>query len=530
MEFIPVYLIFIPILASIVIYLFHNKYLNYLVFVVQILITALTLIFYRSFEVNTTKTLVFGSWSQNIGIALKNDHLSLLFMLLTVLIWWAILIYSWNKRKHDYKFLFFLIFLEGCFFGLIQTNDLFNLFVFIEIITILSTILILYKKDGFSVRAGLYYLLFNSVGMIFFLIGLIFLYNTNGTLNMDLIAQRIVAVRGSDSILFSYVFIMVAVGVKSAFFPVYNWLPKAHSAAPTAISALLSGLLVKSGLYAFIRLNNMYGLTMFSDFFFYLGFFTAISGAIFAICQKDLKQLLAFSTISQIGVILVGLSSFTGTAFVGGVFHIVNHALIKSLLFLGAGVIIKNYSKLKITEIRGVFKTLPVTSSLMIIAMISLTGVPLMNGFISKSLIKYGLQASPYKLAMFHILNLGTAVLLFKLAQIFYGKAVKRKEKSLGDIAPIVLVSLACIALVVFYTPIGQQFFNLNLSFINFFKYSDWITYFITIVLAYLINKFFVAKDFKIIRSIRRINFSFGATNFLLVLFVFIMIVYKFLA
>lgn len=529
MKLIPIYLIFIPILTSITIYILHNKYINYSVFLSQGLLTILSIRYYISFDENTTKTIVFGGWSKEIGIALKNDYLSLIFILLTIFLWWIVLIYCWDKRKSDYKFFFFLLFLEGAFLGLLQTNDLFNLFVFIEIATIISSILILYKKDGYSVRAGLYYLLFNSVGMIFYLMGLIFLYNLTGTLNMDIITERIIPLRGTDSIRLSYIFMIAAIGVKSAFFPVYNWLPKAHSAAPSSISALLSGLLVKSGLYAFIRLNSMYGIETFKEFFFFLGFFTALSGAIFANSQKDIKQLLAFSTISQIGIIVMGLSSLYGKTFYGGIFHILNHALIKSLLFLGAGIIINTYGKRRMTEIRGVFKTLPFTSILMIIGMLSIIGTPFFNGFISKEIIKYGIKDVTYKTYMFNILNIGTTIALIKLAQIFFGEPHEKRRSSYGENISMFLLAVVCILTGIFFVPIGRTLFYIDLTFIKLFTPSVWINYFLTLIIAYLSYRFFISKDLSIIKRVRHMNISFGAANFLLVLFVFLMIMWNFI-
>lgn len=530
MDLIPIYIIFIPILTSIIIYIFRHKYINYLVFLSQSLMTFLCIQYYSAFGENTAKTLVFGGWSKEIGIALKNDYLSLSFVLLTIFMWWIVIIFCWDKRKQDYKFLFFLIFLEGTFLGLIQTNDLFNLFVFIEITTVLSSILILYKKDGYSVRAGLYYLLFNSVGMILYLIGLIFVYNLCGTLNMDIVSERIVPLRNMDAIRLSYIFVMAAVGVKSAFFPLYNWLPKAHSAAPSSISALLSGLLVKSGLYAFIRLNTMYGIEEFKEFFFLLGFFTALSGIVFAVSQKDIKQILAFHTISQIGIILMGLSSFYGKTFYGGVFHIINHALFKALLFMGAGIIINTYGVRRISEIRGVFKRLPFTSILMVTGMLAITGAPFLNGFISKSIIKYGLTESVFKTYMFYILNLGTSISFVKFSQMFFGKSEINKKDAFSESIAMLLLSLACIFLGIFFVPVGRMLFYIDLEFISFSSISIWINYLITLMIAYFIYRLFISKELWIIKKIRHIHISFGAANFLLVLFVFIMIMWKYIS
>src|SRR6056297_1584012 len=327
MNYIPVLLILIPIVASMVVYLTYNKYGNYIVFLSQGAISILAIRFFQLSEgFKEPVFLNLGNWNQTVGIVLKNDSLSFAFITLTIIMWWSAILYCWKIRGQDSKFMFLLIFLEGIYLGMLQTNDIFNLFVFIELITILSTILILYKKDGFSVRAGLYYLLFNSVGILFYLLGMVMIYNLMGTLNIEILTEKLEMVENVRFLTISYIFIMAAVGVKSAFFPVFNWLPKAHSAAPSSISALLSGLLVKSGLYVFIRLSDIFQITTFNRFFFILGFFTAISGIIFALSQKDIKQILAFHTISQIGIIMMGLNSMTGRAYVGGIMHIFNHS------------------------------------------------------------------------------------------------------------------------------------------------------------------------------------------------------------
>ncbi|PAB57256.1 complex I subunit 5 family protein [Anaeromicrobium sediminis] len=528
MKFIPVYLIFIPIITAMFIYLINNKYFNYLVFISQSIITILAISYYHAFnKFIVNNVLLLGGWDKTIGICLKNDKLSISFIFLSIFIWWMILIYCWDKRKKDSKFLFFLMFLEGTFLGLLQSNDLFNLFIFIEITTIISTILIIYKKDGYSVRAGLYYLLFNSTGMIFYLLGLILLYVVSGTLNMDIISEKIYPIKNFSIIKISYIFIIAAIGVKSAFFPVYNWLPKAHGAAPASISALLSGLLVKSGLYIFIRMNQMFKLEIFYNLFFLFGFFTAISGIIFALSQKDIKQILAFHTISQIGIILMGLSSMDGKTYVGGVMHIFNHAMFKSLLFMGAGIIINNYRVRRITEIRGVFKNLPFTSLFMIVGMLSITGSPFFNGFVSKTIIKHGVADNNLKFIMLFIVNLGTSVSFIKMSQIFFGESTIERSRHAGSNISMFLLSIMCIILGNFFIPLTREIFDIDLSHINIMSFDKLLNYIMTMGIGYIIYKNFIAKDYKIIKKIRHFNVSFETTNVMLVTFICIMIFYS---
>ncbi len=530
MEFIPIYLIFAPIVCSIFVYLFNNKYTNYVVFLMQSLISVLSIKYYTSNNsLINEKTILIGNWNERIAITLRNDSLSMAFIFLSIFMWWVILIYCWEKRKEDGKFLFFLLFLEGTFLGILQTNDLFNLFVFIEITTIISTILIIYKKDGYSVRSGLYYLLFNSVGMIFYLIGLILLYNISGTLNMSIISNNILQIKDTYAVKLSYIFIISAIGVKSAFFPVYNWLPRAHGSAPSSISALLSGLLIKSGLYAFIRFNHIFNYNNFHEFFFVLGFFTAISGALFAISQKDIKQILAFHTISQIGIILMGLSSMDNKLYLGGLIHIFNHAFFKSLLFMGAGIIINTYGIRKVTQIRGVFKTLPYTSIFMIVGMLSITGAPLLNGFVSKSMIKYSLNKSITKQIMLLIVNLGTSISFIKLSQIFFGELNVKKKRHLHSNFSMFIVAGMCIVFGLFYVPIVDFLFAIDISYVKVFKPYNFIKYISTLAIGYIIYENLIVKEYKFLKKLRHTNISFRTTNYLLIVFIFIMIVNTFM-
>ncbi|MCM1991293.1 complex I subunit 5 family protein [Oceanirhabdus seepicola] len=525
MNLIPILLIFIPIIFAMIIYLLNNKYINCLVFVSQVIITIVMAMYYNFIKINGIHEVLIGGWIKNVGIALKNDKLSTSFLFLTIFIWWIILIYSWNKKRGDYKFWFFLLFLEGAFLGLIQTNDLFNFFIFLEITTIISSILIIYKKDGYSVRAGLYYLLFNSSGMLFFLIGLIILYMSTGTLNMDILHQKLTLINNSYTIKFSYILFIASLGVKSAFFPVYNWLPKAHGAAPSSISALLSGLLVKSGLYGFIRINEIFSINTYSELFFLLGFLTALSGVVFALSQKDLKQILAFHTISQIGIILMGLSSMKGTQYYGGLLHLFNHAIFKSLLFLGTGIIINRYNTRNISKLRGVLKVLPFTSILLIIAIFSITGAPFFNGYISKSLIKYSLKGNSLKLLLFNIVNLGTIISFIKFSQIFIGNSdVKKRKVEWCDFSMLIL-AIMCIFMGNPYNPVTKMLVDIDVSFIKVLNINSWIQYFFTLIIGYLIYKKVISKDLSFIKKIRHTSFSFDTANIMLVMFIFILII-----
>ena len=525
MNAMPLLFIFLPIIIALLIYLVHRPWISTLGFLCQGFLSVALFFYTRFVQLTGTHDIIVGPWSKTIGIGLRNDFLSLAFLWLTLLFWWVILVYIWSYRKEDYKFLFFFFFLEGTFMGLLQSNDLFNFFIFIDITTILSTILIIYEKDGFAIKSGVYYLLFNSVGMLFYQLGFIFLYTSMGTLNMTLLADRLALAPHSPLIRFSFLFFLVAVGVKSAVFPVYNWLPKAHSAAPSAISALLSGLLVKSGLYAFLRIRTLFSFDFMNEFFFFLGLFSALSGVIFALSQKDLKQILAYHTVSQIGLIVMGLSQPNTLLYMGGIAHLFNHALFKALLFLCAGIIIHHYQKRRVQEIRGVFQTMPFVSMAMIIAMISITGGFLTNGYISKSLLTYGLtDYAGWIRFLFQLVNLGTMASFIKIAQIFFGPALpNRQQVNPGQSFAIATLGLACLAIPWIYEPLGATF-GLTMPHISLFTPEKLLLYVFLGVLGFGLVRWLMQKEPKLVRTIRHFQIGFGVSNGLMLFFLLLMI------
>ncbi|MFH5881118.1 complex I subunit 5 family protein [Liberiplasma polymorphum] len=530
MQLIPVFLVFIPIFTALFIYLFKNKHMNYLAFIAQFAMTVLAIIYYAYYQGNYEATFfVFGGWDASVGISFYNDSLSYSFVFLTLFSWWMVLIYTFDTKQTEHNFLFFLMFLQGVFLGLLQTNDLFNMFVFLELTTIIVTILIAFKKLGHSFRAAIYYLLINTSGVLLFLIGIIILYNIFGTINMRFIQENIAIYGDRNAIRFAYVLMMAGISVKSAFFPVFTWLPKAHGVAQSAISALLSGLVVKGGLYLFIRINEMFGGANINyyQFFYFVGAATAVVGVMFALSQKDMKQILAYHTVSQIGIVMMGLSSMNETTFYGGLLHIFNHALFKSLLFLGAGMIIKAYKTKKVGEIRGVMRTMPAVSIFMIIGMLSITGAPFFNGFISKQIIKYGIQDVGYKYWILFIVNIGTATSFIKMSQIFFGKQTMTiRVRKITENLTLMFLAFGCVILGNFYIPISNGFFGIDLSNFTAANWGAIYDYVLALTVGLCFYKLVIEKDYRPVRKIREFQMSFESANYLFMLYVVVMTLY----
>lgn len=532
MIFTPLYLIVLPVLTSLLVYLIKRPIVHGLVFGAQTLLTVLAIMYFLTYYeggVFAAPSFVVGGWHARVGISLALDALGIAFVFLTLFIWWMVWIYLYDRRHGDYQLMFFLMFLQGVFLGLVQTNDLFNLFVFVELTTIIVTILIAYKKSGQSFRAAIYYLLLNTSGVLMFLIGIILLYNTFGTININYITENLEPYGQVTAVRYAFVLMMAGVSVKAALFPVFTWLPKAHGSAQSVISALLSGLIVKGGVYIFIRMQFMFADAAFNtaDFFYVVGVVTAFSGIVFALSQQDLKQMLAYSTVSQIGLIIVGLSSPSIRVFYGGVYHIFNHALFKALLFMGVGIIIKVFQNKKVDQLQGVFKALPHVSLAMIIGMLAITGAPLLNGFISKSVILYGFTEQSVRYWILFGLNIGTATLFVKMATIFIGPqnlcSVGHRQ---GKHLALLLLSVGCIVLGNAYIPLFQGLFSIDVSDIQRVSFGALFDYVVTITFAIALYGLVIRRDFGLMKKLRHFKLSFETANYLFVGYIVAMVLF----
>ena len=262
-------------------------------------------------------------------------------------------------------FLFLFLILQGLINGIFLSTDLFNLYVLIEVSTIIVSILIMFKKDSQSIYDGIMYLLINIVAMTFFLLGVGYMYKILGSLDMAIIINNMNYITSTNSLILPYCLIITAVGLKSAIMPLFSWLPRAHGthSSPSIVSAILSGLYVKCGVYLFIRIQYLFSPVFDTDnAFLIMGFLTAIVGFIFALSQTDIKLILSYHTISQIGLIIFGISLNHSYSYWGSIYHIINHAIFKSALFLTAGIIIEEYGTRDLREIKGVYKRMPFVS------------------------------------------------------------------------------------------------------------------------------------------------------------------------
>jgi multicomponent Na+:H+ antiporter subunit D len=506
-------LILIPVFTALLVFLLKKDYvIKYSLLSIPIEVYVIYQLFLKVNALGPQESIV-GGWPRYFGISLYMDHLSFVFLAISIIAWVGSSLYSLMKRSDDYKFYFFLHFLRGTFYGLIFSNDLYNIFVFVEITSVISAMLIIYKKDGFSIRAGIYYLMFNSVAMLFYLMGLIIIYMRLGTLNLSYISN--LPLDATTKVAFGM--IVTALGVKSAFFPVYTWtwLPRAHMAAPSGMSALLSGVLVKAGFIVLVKLFRFIPQGLFFKYLLIMGILKATSGIMFALSQKDIKGVLAFHTISQSGIILMGIGGI-GSLHIGGVLHLVNHSLFKGLLFLTAGIVIKEYNARELKNIRGLLKNYPGLAFFMIIGILSITGFPYTNGYVSKYLIKYGLKGNIILEMSMHLISLGTVISFVKLSQVLFGEQKAKIDTTHKESkAPLFLVGGVTLLSGVGEMYVLKKYFDIIITV----HLSDFITYGVYVGIGYLIYKFIITKDVKALKFLRHYQLGFEKANIVLVLF-----------
>ena len=413
-----------------------------------------------------------GGWIPPIGICMVLDGLTS-FMLITLnLISFLVTIYSINyMEKYTTKYRFYTLFmlmLAGMN-GVIITGDMFNLFVFLEIASIASYALVAFGTESEELEASFKYAIMGSVASSFILLGIALLYSHSSSLNMADISRVLAAKGHSNIVAFISVLFIMGFGLKAAIVPFHAWLPDAHPSAPAPISAMLSGVFIKTlGIYALVRvLFNVLGISSaILSLLIILGLISMSAGAFLAICQTDIKRMLAYSSISQIGYIIFAVGIGTPLAILGGLFHLINHAVFKSLLFLNSGAIEYSTRTRDLDQMGGLNKRMPVTGYTSLVGSMSISGIPPLSGFWSKLLIIIAaIQAKYIGFAIIAILiSILTLAYYLKLQRYaFFGELNKRWEKirevPLFMVLAMISLSIICLAGGIIYIPQLKEVF-----------------------------------------------------------------------
>ncbi|MDK2847134.1 MAG: multicomponent Na+:H+ antiporter subunit [Desulfuromonadales bacterium] len=331
-----------------------------------------------------------GDWPAPFGISLVADLFSSLMITLAAITGTAITFYalagidSGRESFGFYPFLHLLLMgVCGCFLA----GDLFNLYVWFEVMLMASFILLALGGERGQLEGGVKYVILNLVASAFFLTALGILYGLVGTLNMADIARHLQTAEQSGLVSALAMLFLVAFGIKAALFPLFSWLPASYHTPPVAVSAVFAGLLTKVGVYALVRAFTLLFIRDISfthELILVLAAMTMLTGVLGAVCQDGFRRILSFHIISQVGYMIMGLGIFTPLALAGTVFYIVHHIIVKTNLFLVSGVAHKLRSTEDLNRLGGFLSTAPFLSILFLIPALSLAGLPPLSGFWAK--------------------------------------------------------------------------------------------------------------------------------------------------
>ena len=411
-----------------------------------------------------------GGWAPPWGIEYVVDALNAYILVILLFLALACVMYSKRNIEHElpykivsYYTIYQLLVTGLC--GVTVTGDIFNMYVFVEIFS-LSAYALIASRGKIALRASYTYLILGSIGACFFLLGIGFLYSVTGTLNMydiscilktgDLYSSRVV--------LAAFAFFIVGLGIKMALFPLHTWLPDAHSFAPAEISAMLSGIIIGVSTYAFIRVCfSVYTIDFITlympltSMISWIAVIAMIYGSVLAIAQYNLKRMLAYSSIANMGYIMlgVGLSASTTLGLTPALMHILNHALMKACMFLAAGAFIYKFDLWDIEDFRGLGRKMPYTTLAFILAALAMIGMPPSVGFVTKLyLIIACLEAGQFIfVAAIFFSTLLIVFYFWRVIEYMYirvedekeiGKEVKVEEIPWSMLVPVLVFGVLC--------------------------------------------------------------------------------------
>ena len=333
-----------------------------------------------------------------MGLTFRLDGFRALYGAIAAFMWMMTTLFSPEYFKHyrnRNRYYLFTLLTLGATMGVFLSDDLFTTFVFFEVMSLTSYAWVAHDERAESLRAAETYLYIAVIGGLVTLMGLFLLYSSLGTLSFDGMRARAAAMQDRSPLYLAGALTFFGFAAKAGMFPLHIWLPKAHAVAPAPASALLSGILTKTGMFGILAVSCNLFLhdAPWGDTVLFFGCVTMFLGALLAVFSTNLKRTLACSSMSQIGFILVGvgmqglLGAQNALAVQGTVLHMVNHSLIKLTLFLCAGVVFMNLHKLELNDIRGFGRGKPLLHAAFLLGALGIAGVPLLSGYISKSLL-----------------------------------------------------------------------------------------------------------------------------------------------
>lgn len=406
-----------------------------------------------------------GGWDAPWGIEYVLDPVGAFVVLVVAAIGAVVLPYAKRSVEKEIRsdriYLFYtmlLLCLSGLL-GITVTGDAFNLFVFLEISSLSSYVLISLGQDRRALTAAFRYLIMGTIGATFYIIGVGLMYQVTGTLNMADLKTIMPAVIDTRTVHAALAFLTVGISLKLALFPLHLWLPNAYTFAPSVVTAFLAATATKVSAYVLLRIFfTVFGdVDLFADFplqeiLIAISLAAMFLASLSAIWQENLKRMMAYSSVAQIGYIVLGIALATEAGLAGGIVHIFNHALMKGTAFLAIGAVVFGTGAVTLTQLEGIGKRMPLAMAAFVIAGLGLIGVPLTPGFISKwQLVTAALELDMWPLAALILLSSLLAVMyVWRVFEVAYLRqpAVGAKtpdEVPFSMLLPIWVLALASI-------------------------------------------------------------------------------------
>ncbi|MDQ4147290.1 MAG: Na+/H+ antiporter subunit D, partial [Pseudomonadota bacterium] len=344
-----------------------------------------------------------GNWPAPFGITFVADLLSAIMVALTALMGLAVAVYSLanmdaQRERFGYYPLLHILLMGVC--GAFLTGDIFNLYVWFEVLLIASFVLLALGGERAQIEGAIKYVTLNLISSAFFLAAVGILYGMVGTLNMADLARRLPEIPQTGLVTALAMLFLVAFGIKAAVFPLFFWLPASYHTPPVAVSAIFAGLLTKVGVYALIRVFTLLfvqdvGYT--HTLILIVAGLSMVTGVLGAVAQNEFRRILSFHIVSQIGYMLMGLGLFSSLALAGSVFYIIHHIIVKTNLFLVSGVAHRLGGTYELKKLGGLYSAYPFLALLFLVSALSLAGLPPFSGFFAKlALVQAGLQLEQY--------------------------------------------------------------------------------------------------------------------------------------
>jgi multicomponent Na+:H+ antiporter subunit D len=413
-------------------------------------------------SVSGTISYELGGWAPPWGIEYRIDTLGSYVLLIVTAIAALVMVAARESVQHEVpepliaRFYAALMLAFAGLAGIVATGDAFNVFVFLEISSLASYALIGMGRDRRALTSAYDYLVMGTIGATFILIGIGFLYMMTGTLNMQDLAARLPAVWDTRTVRAGFAFLTVGIGLKLAMFPLHLWLPNAYTYAPSVVTAFLAATATKVAVYVLLRfMLGIFGIDFslgqmpLEYILLPVGLLGILSASLVAIYQVEVKRLLAYSSVAQIGYMVLGIGLASTTGITGAILHLFNHALMKGALFLALAAVAYRLGSTALQDLAGLGRRMPWTMSAIVMGGLSLIGVPGTVGFVSKwYLVLASLEQGLWPVALLILLgSLLAVVYVWKLVEAAYltepQSEVAVQEAPLSMLVPLWLLVIA---------------------------------------------------------------------------------------